>query len=103
MFRALAVTFRSLVTRTPSALEEAVLDAFSWTEFLPVKDRRAFLEEFSRTLIASADMDTYERLVQVVREWRATAEVHAQPALAKRLRRSVAVVDGGAVRVPVKV
>ncbi len=48
-------------------------------------------------------MDTYERLVQVVREWQATAEVHALPALAKRLRRSVTVVDGGAVRVPAKV
>jgi hypothetical protein len=103
MFRALAVTFRSLATRMPSALEEAVLDAFAWTEFLPLKDRHAFLEEFSRTLIASADMDTYERLVRVVREWRATAEVHAQPSLAKRLRRSVTVVDGGSVSVPVKV
>ena len=102
VFRALAVAFRTLATRTPSALEDAVLDAFAWTEFLPVKDRRTFLEEFSRTLTASAEMDTYERLVQVVREWRATAEVHAQPSLARRLRRSVAVVDRGAVRVPAK-
>ena len=35
VFRALAVTFRTLATRTPSALEDAVLDAFAWTEFLP--------------------------------------------------------------------
>ena len=54
VFRALAVTFRSLATRTPSVLAEAVLDAFAWTEFLPVKDRRLFLDEFSRTLMASA-------------------------------------------------
>jgi hypothetical protein len=102
VFRVLAVTFRNLAMHSPSVLDAAVLDAFAWTEFLPANDRRSFLDEFSRTLIASAEMDTYERLAQVVREWRATAEVHAQPSLAKRLRRSIAVVDQGAVRVPAK-
>lgn len=102
VFRVLAVTFRNLAVHSPAVLDAAVLDAFAWTEFLPVSDRRVFLDEFSRTLVASAEMDTYERLAQVVREWRATAEVHAQPDLAKRLRRSVTVTDRRAVRVPAK-
>lgn len=101
VFRVLAFSFRSLAIHSPGALEMAVLDSFGWSEFLPVKERRLFLEEFSRALVASADIDTYELLAQLVREWRATAEVYAQPGLAKRLRRSVKAFDGGAVSLPV--
>jgi hypothetical protein len=100
VFRVLALSFRNLAVHAPDVLDGAVLDSFAWSEFLPAMERRRFLDEFSRALIASADMDTYERLAQLVREWRATAEVHAQPGLAKRLRRSVKVVKGGAVTIP---
>ena len=100
VFRVLAVSFRNLAVHTPGVLDGALFDAFSWSEFLPVKQRRAFLDEFSRTLIAAAEMETYERLAQVVREWKATAEIYAQPVLAKRLRASVNLADGGAVAAP---
>ena len=100
VFRLLARSFRNLAIHSPVVLEAAVLDAFSWAEFLPAKDRRAFLEEFSRTLIAAAQMDTYVALTQVVREWRDTAEVHADPALARRLRRAGSVMDGRPVAAP---
>lgn len=103
VFHVLALSFRSLAVRTPGVLDGALLDSFAWSEFLPPKDRRAFLDEFSRTLIASAEMDTYARLAQVVREWRATAEIHAQPRLAKRLRRPVKSSDGRAVPAPAEV
>ena len=82
VFRVLALSFRNLAVHSPG-VGGAVSDSFAWSEFLPVRDRRLFLDEFSRTLIASADMDTYELLAQLVREWRATAEVYAQPGLAK--------------------
>ena len=42
---------------TPGVLDGAVLDSFAWSEFLPAKDRRAFLDEFLRTLVASARGD----------------------------------------------
>ena len=100
VFRVLAVSFRNLAVHSPGVLDGAVFDAFSWSEFLPVKHRRAFLDEFSRTLIASAEMETYERLAQVVREWKATAEIYAQPGLARRLRVAVRLADGGTVSVP---
>ena len=103
VFRVLAVSFRNLAVHAPSVLDGAVFDAFSWSEFLPLKHRRAFLDEFSRTLIASAELETYERLAQVVCEWKATAEIYAQPGLAKRLRAPVTVSDGGAVAAPDKV
>lgn len=102
VFRVLALSFRNLAVHSPGVLEGAVLDSFAWSEFLPLKDRRAFLDEFSRALIASADMDTYAHLAQVVREWRATAEVHAQPGLAARLRRPVKSADGRSVPAPSK-
>ena len=89
VFRILASSFRNLAVHSPKVLESVILDAFAWSEFLPVKDRRVFLDEFSRTLSASAEIDTYGQLVQVVREWRATAEVYAEPSLAGRLKRPV--------------
>lgn len=102
VFRVLAMSFRNLAIHSPGVLDGAVSDAFSWSEFLPVKQRRMFLDEFSRTLIASAEMETYERLAQLVREWKAAAEIYAQPGLAKRLRAPVQLVDGGSVAAPTK-
>lgn len=77
-----------------------MLDSFAWSEFLPPEDRRAFLDEFSQTLIASADRDTDVQLAQVVREWRATAEIYAQPGLAKRLRQPFRSTDGRSIPAP---
>ena len=102
VFRILALSFRNLAMHTPAVLDGAILDSFAWSEFLPPKDRRVFLDEFSRTLIASADMDTYEHLAQLVREWRATAEIHAQPGLAKRLKQPVKSTEGPSIPAPGK-
>jgi hypothetical protein len=102
VFRMLALSFRNLAMHSPTVLDGAILNSFAWSEFLPTKDRRAFLDEFSRTLLASAEMDTYGHLAQVVREWRATAEIHAQPGLAKRLKRPVKTTDGRTIAAPGK-
>jgi Family of unknown function (DUF6247) len=64
------------------------------------RDRVAFVTEFSRVLAASADLDTYGELAQVVREWRATAEIHAGPVLARRLRKAVATPAGALMSPP---
>src|SRR5256885_14922289 len=86
-FAALGRTLRNLAVHSPKALEDALGDAFPWLEFLPARDRRAFVEDFSRVVVAAAELDNYAPLVQLVREWRATAEVHADPKLARRLKR----------------
>ena len=59
---------------------------FPWVEFLPEADRESFLDDFPRTLAASAELDNFAALGRLLREWRATAEVHADPELARRLR-----------------
>jgi hypothetical protein len=85
-FAALGRTLRNLAVHNPAALEGALRDAFAWLEFLPARDRREFVEEFSRAVAAAAELDSYLPLTQLVREWRATAEIHADPRLARRLR-----------------
>lgn len=88
-FTAIGRALRNLAAHNPAALNDALGDAFPWIEFLPARDRRLFLDEFSRVVTAAASVDDYESLSQVVREWRATAEVHADPKLARRLRRAL--------------
>ncbi len=86
-FTAIGRAMRNLAVHNPGALAEALADAFPWLEFLPSADRRLFLDEFTRIVTAAAAVDNYEPLTQLVREWCATAEVHADPKLVRRLRR----------------
>ena len=86
-FSGIGRAMRHLAVHSPGALGDALADAFPWLEFLPAGERSLFLDEFSRRVAAAASVDSYEPLSQLVREWRATAEVHADPAFARRLRR----------------
>lgn len=86
-FTAIGRALRNLAMHNPAALNDALGDAFPWIEFLPTRDRSLFLDEFSRVVAAAAAVDNYESLSQLVREWRATAELHSDPKLARRLRR----------------
>lgn len=88
-FTALARALRNLAVHSPPALADALGDAVPWTEFLPAADRRLFVEDFSRVVTAAAELDNVAPLTQLLREWRATAEVHADPKLARRLRRKL--------------
>lgn len=86
-FAALGRTLRNLAVHKPKVLSDALADAFPWLEFLPDKDRQLFVGEFSRLIVAAAELDNYASVSQLIAEWRATAEVHADPRLARRLTR----------------
>lgn len=88
-FTAIGRALRNLAVHNPAALGSALEDAFPWLEFLPPRDQRSFLDEFSRVVVAAATVDNYASLNQLLVEWRATAEVYADPKLARRLRRAV--------------
>lgn len=88
-FAALGRALRKLAVHSPAALADSLVDAFPWIEFLPAADRRLFVDEFSRILTAAAELDNVTPLTQMLREWRATAEVYADPQLARRLRRKL--------------
>jgi len=99
-FGALGRAFRNLATHNYPALDEALGDAFGWLEFFPAADRRLFVDEFARVVTAAADIDDYAPLSQLVREWRDTAEVHADPRLAARLRHPIDTGDEAALVPP---
>jgi hypothetical protein len=88
-FAAVGRVLRNLAVHNPVALSQALGDAFPWIEFLPAGDRRLFVDEFSRVITGAAALENYLPLIQMLREWRASAEVHADPKLARRLRRVI--------------
>ena len=89
---------RNVFVHRPEVMVEALDDAFPWVEFLPPDDRGTFADELSRTLIATADLDTTAPVAQLIVEWRATAAVHADPKLAGRLLQPV---EATGERVPI--
>ena len=98
-FEALARLLRNMVAHSPSGLEQTVADVFPWATFLPKRDRNAFIDELTTTLMAAAGLENYGPVGQLLRQWKATAEIHADPKLARRLRRSIDA-DGDPVPVP---
>jgi hypothetical protein len=66
---------------------DALAEEFPWLDVLPDADRRKFAADFVRAVQASAELGRWAVLAQVIVEWRATAAVHADPALAEELSR----------------
>lgn len=99
VFAALARALRNLATHSPAAVAQALPEVFPWLGFLPAVDQRRFVDEFSRIVTAAAELENLSPLTQLLREWRATAEVYADPKLARRLRRPIEAA-GSSVPVP---
>ncbi|MDN5914125.1 MAG: hypothetical protein L0I76_03260 [Pseudonocardia sp.] len=72
-----------------SAMDAATVltEEFPWLDVLPELDRRQFATDFVRAVEASAELGRWSVLAQVVVEWRATAAIHADPALVEELGR----------------
>jgi hypothetical protein len=98
-FDALARLLRNLLVHRPVGLESTIDDAFPWATFLPRHDRKLFIDELTRVLLAVSTIDNFAPVGQLLREWKATAEVHADPRLARRLQRRLEA-TGEAVPVP---
>ena len=96
-FDALARLLRNLLVHRPVGLETTIDEAFPWATFLPRQDRRLFIDELTQTLLAVSTIDNFAPVGQLLREWKSTAEIHADPRLARRLRRRV---DAGGEAVP---
>jgi hypothetical protein len=78
---------------------EVLSAEFAWVDVLPVEDRAAFLREFVRSVEISAELGEWSYLAGTIREWRATAQAHADPLLLAALSREVEG-DLGPVGVP---
>jgi hypothetical protein len=86
-FDALARLLRNLLVNRPAGLETTIDETFPWATFLPRQDRRLFIDELTQTLLAVSTINNFAPVGQLLREWKSTAEVHADPGLARRLRR----------------
>ncbi|MGH3774057.1 MAG: DUF6247 family protein [Pseudonocardiaceae bacterium] len=69
-----------------SLVIKVVPEAFPWVRFLPTEDVRAFVVELVDTLRAADALENVAPVLQLITEWRHTAEVHADPELAARVR-----------------
>lgn len=98
-FEALGGLLRNLLRHSPDGIEQAVTDVFPWATFLPTDDRRAFANDLATVLSAVSSLDNFAPVGQLLREWKATAEIHADPELVRRLRRPIDA-DGDAVPSP---
>jgi hypothetical protein len=66
---------------------DALVEEFPWVDLLPHADRLRFVADFVRAVGASAELGRWSVLAQILVEWKATAAVHADPALAAELSR----------------
>lgn len=60
-----------------------------WAARLSPRDRRMLAEEIAGLMAEAAETGDLAPVEQALREWRATAEVHADPVLARRLSEPV--------------
>ncbi|TVT17413.1 hypothetical protein FNH05_36055 [Amycolatopsis rhizosphaerae] len=83
---AAARALRNVLVHLPREIAaEALLDEFPWVDVLPAEDRAQFVLDFARAFQASAELGQWSVLAQTVREWKNTAAIHADPALAGKL------------------
>ncbi|MHA6621242.1 hypothetical protein [Pseudonocardia sp. DLS-67] len=86
---AVAGALRAALLHLDESAHEALTGEFPWVDLLPVDDRRHFVSEFARAVQTSAELGQWDVLSQALLEWRGTAAVHAEPALAAELSRPV--------------
>lgn len=81
-----ARALRGLLERLPTeAAASALMAEFPWVDVLCAEDQQRFVADFARAFQASAELGQWSVLARAIREWRATAVIHADPALARRL------------------
>jgi hypothetical protein len=97
---AVARLIRNLVSHDQlDKLEALLVDALPWSRFLPAKDRQEFAREIAWTIEICTDPDMWPPLGRMLHDWRQTAAVHADPALAKELYQALDT-DLGPVMMP---
>lgn len=72
-------------TETRVAIGQWLFDELAWTTFLPDNEREQFLDEFVRTTVACVQTEDYEPLLRTLGDWKATAEIYANPAVKRVL------------------
>jgi hypothetical protein len=95
----MARALRSMLVHSPEAGRAALVDQYAWLDVLPPEAVDEFALEFARAAEAAADLGQWEVVAQLLRAWKATAAIEADPDLRARLRAPV-VGDFGPVASP---
>ncbi|HEY9482128.1 MAG TPA: hypothetical protein VIR00_04145 [Micromonosporaceae bacterium] len=96
-----AQLLRNFITRNGvDAAAESIVDLYAWTEFLPIAERKTFVNEYVRILRATADVGVPSAIARFINEWRATAAIYADPHLLAILTATEGVDDFGRVKPP---
>lgn len=90
--RALANLRGRAAAMDPRAFELAVDDALTWSAVLPARDRVLLVDDLFDAL--ASDAEGISPVVQLLFEWEATADIHADPVLARRLSTAIDVGPG---------
>ena len=85
---------------SPEAMDDAIEAAFPWVEFLSTDERRDFADELTRTILASASVESFERVELLIDSWKNTAEILSDPELTALLSGPFTVTDGRRVIPP---
>lgn len=89
-----------VVSELPARLPELLARRYGWIKFLPQDGRSTFAREYIDTLHACASIGNTKPLDEMLSSWKATAEVHADPALLAKLTRPLPEAVGGRVPRP---
>lgn len=97
---AAAAVLRAIAaTATPEVFHSAVASAFAWATLLSDAEVTTFADELADALQIGASLDSPAPSAHIIETWRHTAEIYADPELA-RILRSATTGDGPAVPVP---
>lgn len=88
----------SMVSNDPGMMQYALWTTFPWAAFLTEQGRATFAYELTQAMRTSIG-DDVESIVQLVREWAASARILADPELTRRLTEPLEA-NGGTVPVP---
>lgn len=87
---AAARTLRNILVHLPvDVTVQALTEEFPWLEMLPDAEVSRFVADFGKAASISAELGQWSVLAQTIREWKATATIHAVPALARQLAEPV--------------
>jgi hypothetical protein len=92
---------RTLARLHPDQLLETLRDEYPWLDHLPADGQAEFMTDLIRTVQTASEFGRWVLVEQNIIEWRATAEVYADPELLERLTRSHDGEDYGPVPPPV--
>ena len=92
---------RWLVKEQPEVVRELLAEELPWLFWMPEQEQAKCLNEIVNHFAAGAETLAFEPLARAIREWEHTAEVWADPELAKRLG-SAFPGNGGEIPRPVR-